>query len=130
MNVPWIFSTAILASLPVAGASLAAPVGAGNVASTTFPRPAPDLVPVQFEDAGTQDRMSRLRQNRSIIENELRAPQRSTAEPSQPPQPRASALQPPDQGIASVPQDTPVSPEPEPKPQLTAEAVEQVSCDA
>lgn len=91
-------AAAVLSGQLLTGSLHAVPLAGMNMA----PPSTPSLELVQ----GTQslpvppDRMARLRQHRSIIENALRPPQQ--AMPAEPPQPQAHALQAPEPMLSSV----------------------------
>src|SRR5688572_3704410 len=111
MNAPWMLSTALLLAGQVVASYPLAAIGAVGGASKALQRHEPELLLVQVHDSGTQHRMSRLWQNRSIIENALRAPRQERVVTVEPTQPQPRALEPPE-------------PEPQPEPQVTAEAEE------
>jgi hypothetical protein len=112
MNAPFIVSTVLLGQLLIGGPLAAQSAGPG-MATAEFHRLTPDIMLIQaappLEAAG--DRMMRLRQNRAILQNALRAPQEPPQEP---------------------PQEQPQEPAHEPAPAAppAAEAQAPVSCEA
>jgi hypothetical protein len=115
MKTPWILSAAAVAAghLLIAGA-LAAPARA-------------DLVRVQaVQPSGVlEDRISRLRQHRAILQNALRPSRR--AAPAEPLEPQARALQPPEPMISTAP--VPSRPAGEGQGGVTCEAAAQIVAD-
>jgi hypothetical protein len=87
MKTKWLLSTAAVAAahLLISGALAAPPAGSGMAAL-----PRADLVRVQ---AAPVDRMARMRQHRTILQNALQPAAR--AAPAEPPEPQARALRPP-----------------------------------
>lgn len=105
MKVPFLMAAAlVLPAQMLAGAPLAAPLASIGMP----PVSTPDLVLVQNAQplSVPQDRMARLRQHRSIIENALQASGRLAA--TGPLEPQARALEAPEPMLAAVPQE-PVS---------------------
>jgi hypothetical protein len=124
MNAPFIVSTVLLGQLLIGGPLAAQSAGPG-MATAEFHRLMPDIMLVQaappLDAAG--DRMMRLRQNRAILQNALRAPQASPQEPM-PAAPPADIQ--PEQG-------QPEQGQPEqgrPEQGTTAEVQTPVSCEA
>jgi hypothetical protein len=117
MNAPFIVSTVLLGQLLIGGPLAAQSAGPG-MATAEFHRFTPDIMLIQvappLEAAG--DRMMRLRQNRAILENALRAPQEAAQEP-----PQASPQEP---MPAAPPADI------QPEQGTTAEVQAPVSCEA
>ena len=120
MIATWRVSAAVL----LAGQLVAG--GPAEAASLALPRNAPAPLLVQVQDQGTH-RMSRLWQNRSIIENALRAPSPEEVLEVEPALPQPRVLKAPE---AELEPELETEPEPEPETQVAAEAEERVSCDA
>ena len=114
MRTSWILSSAGLAAghMMIAGA-IAAPLPIGG---TSAPFRA-DLVHVQAQPPeAIEDRMSRLREHRSILQSALQPPDSASlaeppvpqARPQQPPEPQARALQPTEPEVATAPEEPPL----------------------
>jgi hypothetical protein len=90
MNAPFIVSTVLIGQLLIGGPLAAQSAGPG-MATAGYHSLTPDIMLIQAapprEAAG--DRMMRLRQNRAILENVLRAPQEPPQELPQEPMPAA-----------------------------------------
>lgn len=123
MKTIWILCTATVAAghFLIAGA-VAAPLG---LLDTGAPGRS-DLVRVQVESG---DRMSRMRQHRSILQSALQPPRQTAA--AEPPKPQARALQRPEPVVTTVPQAEAVPQEAADEGQglVTCEAAEQIVAD-
>ncbi|HUE46902.1 MAG TPA: hypothetical protein VMO81_11665 [Aestuariivirgaceae bacterium] len=106
MKTFWIMPTAAVAAAHflIAGALAAPPAGSGVVAL-----PRADVVRVQaiFSPGAPADRMARLRQHRSILQNALQPVSRAVF--AEPPEPQARALRPPGPMIVTAPQQEQVT---------------------
>jgi hypothetical protein len=124
MKAPWILSTAAVAAghLLIAGALAAPLAGIGMTAPARA-----DLVRVQATQPPEAhgDRMSRLRQHRSILQNALRPSRR--AGPAEPPVPPARALRPQEPMISTAP--TPSQPAGAGQGGVTCEAAARIVAD-
>jgi hypothetical protein len=119
MKTKWLLSTAAVAAahLLISGALAAPPAGSGMAAL-----PRADLVRVQ---AAPADRMARMRQHRTILQNALQPAAR--AAPAEPPEPQARALRPPEPMIVTAP--TPSQSVGQGHRQVTCEAAAQIVAD-
>jgi hypothetical protein len=90
MNAPFVVSTVLLGQLLIGGPLAAQPAGPG-MGTAEFHRLTPDIMLIQAAPPreAAADRMMRLRQNRAILENALRAPQEQAQEPAHEPAPAA-----------------------------------------
>jgi hypothetical protein len=124
MKTSWVLSTAAVAAghLVIAGA-LAAPLPGRGVTAPART----DLVRVQVVSPpeAPADRMARLRQHRSILQNALQSP--DSAGPVEPPEPPVRALQPPESMIVTAP--TPSQSADEGQGQVTCEAAARIVAD-
>jgi hypothetical protein len=122
MKTSWILATAALAGHMMIASALAAPP-AGN-AMVAPPRA--DVVRVQavISPAAPADRMTRLRQHRSILQNALGSSPRAAL--AEPPEPQARALRSPEPMIATAPQDPPLTQEPVVERQVTCEDAAEI----
>jgi hypothetical protein len=138
MNAPFVVSTVLIGQLLIGGPLTTQSAGPG-MATAELHRLTPDIMLIQAApplEAAT-DRMMRLRQNRAILENALRAPHQPPQAPLQEPMPAAppADVQPeqaqPEQGQPEQGQPEQGQPEQgQPEQELTAETQAPVSCEA
>jgi hypothetical protein len=128
MNAPFVVSTVLIGQLLIGGPLTTQSAGPG-MATAELHRLTPDIMLIQAApplEAAT-DRMMRLRQNRAILENALRAPHQPPQAPLQEPMPAAPPADvQPEQGQPEQGQPEQGQPEQE----LTAETQAPVSCEA
>ena len=119
-----ILSSAVAAAgyLLVANALAAPPAGSGMAASVRT-----NLVRIQAAQPteSSEDRMSRLRQHRSVLQNALQPPRR--VGPAEAPEPQARALQPPEPMTATAPPA--LEPADEGQGRMSCEAAERIVAD-